>query len=173
MRRFGTWTLATDPEAAAPGIGPEPLGDGWSIADLAAALAGRTAPVKAVLLDQRRLAGLGNIYADESLHLARVHPSRAAGSLAPEEVAVLHAAVRAVLTRAIELQGSSFDHHVGGLGQKGTMQDEWRVYGRGGEPCPECGAAILKTRLVGRGTHYCPGCQREGLVGLTSGPATN
>lgn len=159
QRRFGTWALTADPAAAMPGIGPEPLDDGWTAADLAAALAGRTAPVKAVLLDQRRVAGLGNIYADESLHQAGINPLRPAGSLTPAEVERLHRAVRAVLLRAIELQGSSAQHHVGGLGQRGTMQDEWRVYRRAGQPCLVCGTLIVKARVAGRGTHICPTCQ--------------
>src|SRR5262249_25655613 len=79
QRRFGTWRLADTTAEALPGLGPEPLGDDWTVADLAAALKGRRAPVKAVLLDQRRIAGLGNIYADEVLHLARIHPERPAG----------------------------------------------------------------------------------------------
>lgn len=161
MRRFGTWTLTPDPDAAVPGIGPEPLDDDWTVTLLAAALIRRTAPIKAVLLDQRRLAGLGNIYADEALHHAHIHPERPAGTLTPDEVTRLYTAIREVLTRAIELQGSSFDHHVGGLGQKGSMQDEWRVYGRGGEPCRDCGVTIIKIRLAGRGTHVCPECQPD------------
>jgi formamidopyrimidine-DNA glycosylase len=159
QRRFGTWTLVPDPAAAMPGIGPEPLDDGWTADDLAAALSGRRAPVKAVLLDQRRVAGLGNIYVDESLHRAGIHPGRLAGSLTTEEVARLHAAVRQVLRRAIELQGSSARNHRGGYGQSGTMQDEWRVYHRDGSPCSACGATIRKLRVAGRGTHICPTCQ--------------
>lgn len=161
QRRFGTWRLVDDPETAVPGIGPEPLEDAWLLADLTAALAGRSAPIKAVLLDQRRIAGLGNIYADESLHLARIHPTRPAGSLTDDERSRLHAAIRCVLARAIELQGSSARHHVGGLGQRGSMQDEWRVYHRTGEPCVTCGTAIVKSRVAGRGTHVCPVCQPE------------
>ena len=159
QRRFGTWRLTADPDGALPGIGPEPLDDGWLAEHLAVALAGRTAPVKAVLLDQRRLAGLGNIYADEALHHAGIHPGRAAGALTAEEVERLYRAVRAVLLLAIERQGSSAQHHVGGLGQRGTMQDEWRVYHRTGEPCRTCATTIARTRVAGRGTHYCPTCQ--------------
>ncbi len=159
QRRFGTWTLSADPTAALPDLGPEPLAPEWSVEDLAAALRGRRAPVKAVLLDQRRVAGLGNIYADEALHRAGIHPARPAGTLRPDEVERLHAAVRAVLEQAIRLQGSSARHHVGGLGQQGTMQEEWRVYGRTGLPCPTCGTPVQKVRIAGRGTHLCPRCQ--------------
>jgi formamidopyrimidine-DNA glycosylase len=162
QRRFGTWVLTEDPAAALCAIGPEPLDPAWTAGDLATALRGRTAPIKATLLDQRRVAGLGNIYVDEALHGAGVHPARAAGSLTAEEIVRLHACIRAVLEKAIRLQGSSRQHHVGGLGQKGTMQEEWRVYDRGGQPCYACGTAIEKTRVAGRGTHACPSCQREG-----------
>lgn len=159
QRRFGTWMLTETPEQAIPDIGPEPLEDGWLAEHLAAALAGRTAPIKAVLLDQRRVAGLGNIYADESLHLAGIHPERPAGTLSALEVQRLHGAVRSVLTLAIELQGSSAQSYVGGLGQRGSMQDEWRAYQRTGEPCRTCGTPIDRIRVGGRGTHYCPRCQ--------------
>jgi formamidopyrimidine-DNA glycosylase len=156
QRRLGTWTLCTDPTTGLPDLGPEPLAPDWSVEKLTAALRGRRAPVKAVLLDQRRVAGLGNIYADEALHRAGIHPARPAHSLRPDEVERLHAAVRAVLEQAIRLQGSSARHHVGGLGQKGTMQEEWRVYGL---PCPTCGTPVQKVRVAGRGTHFCPCCQ--------------
>jgi formamidopyrimidine-DNA glycosylase len=164
QRRFGTWDLTSDSASAIPGIGPEPLEEGWTADNLAAALARRTAPVKAVLLDQRRIAGLGNIYADEALHRAGIHPERLAGTLGRGEIERLHAAVREVLTLAIELQGSSAQHHVGGLGQQGTMQERWRVYHRTGEPCQNCGTAIARTRVAGRGTHYCPDCQPPGAA---------
>ena len=168
QRRFGTWRLIADPDGAIPGIGPEPLEDAWAVEHLAAALARRTAPVKAVLLDQRRLAGLGNIYADEALHHAGIHPERPAGSLTAEEIERLHRAVRAVLLLAIDLQGSSAQHHVGGFGQRGSMQDEWRVYHRAGLPCRICGTEIARTRVAGRGTHFCPACQ-PGMRGSDAG----
>jgi formamidopyrimidine-DNA glycosylase len=159
QRRFGTWVLAEDRASALDGLGPEPLDPAWTVADLAAALRGRSAPVKAVLLDQRRVAGLGNIYVDEALHAAGVHPSRPAGSLTEAEAACLHRTVRAVLEKAIRLQGSSRQHHVGGLGQKGAMQEEWRVFDRTGQPCYACGTPVQKIRVAGRGTHFCPACQ--------------
>ncbi|MGH2602406.1 MAG: zinc finger domain-containing protein, partial [Dehalococcoidia bacterium] len=170
QRRFGTWELTDEPGRAMPAIGPEPLDDGWLPEHLGVALAGRSAPVKAILLDQQRVAGLGNIYADESLHLARVHPGRPAGTLTAEEVTRLHAAIRSVLALAIELQGSSAQHHVGGLGQRGAMQEQWRVYQRASEPCRECDTPIARTRVAGRGTHYCPCCQPPWTPAT---PATN
>ena len=159
QRKFGTWVLTSDLGVALTTVGPEPLDPSWTVADLAVALRGRTAPIKAVLLDQRRVAGLGNIYADEALHAAGVHPTRAAGTLSDDEVARLHGAIRSVLEKAIRLQGSSKQHHVGGLGQKGAMQEQWRVYERDGQPCYACGTAVVKTRVAGRGTHACPCCQ--------------
>lgn len=159
QRRFGTWRLVSRLEDAVPGLGPEPLDGTWTVADLAAALRGRSAPVKAVLLDQRRVAGLGNIYADEALHETGIHPGRAAGSLTEPEAARLHAAIRSVLEKAIRLQGSTSRNYLGGLGQRGSMQDEWRVYDRTGQPCYRCGNPLQKTRLAGRGTHFCPVCQ--------------
>lgn len=159
QRRFGRWVLTDDPAVALRGMGPEPLDPAWTATDLAAALHGRRAPAKAALLDQRRVAGLGNIYVDEALHAAGIHPLRLAGSLTGDEIERLHAAVRAVLEKAIRLQGSSARHHVGGLGQKGSMQEQWRVYDRAGRPCYSCGAAVEKTRVAGRGTHICPQCQ--------------
>lgn len=159
QRKFGTWVLTSDLASALTTVGPEPLDPSWAVADLAAALRGRSAPIKAVLLDQRRVAGLGNIYADEALHAAGIHPTRAAGTLSADEVAKLHAAIHSVLEKAIRLQGSSKQHHVGGLGQKGAMQEQWRVYERNGQPCYACGTAVVKTRVAGRGTHVCPSCQ--------------
>jgi formamidopyrimidine-DNA glycosylase len=159
QRKFGTWVLTSDLGSALTTVGPEPLEPSWTVADLASALRGRTAPIKAVLLDQRRVAGLGNIYADEALHAAGVHPTRPAGTLTEDEVAKLHGAIRSVLEKAIHLQGSSKQHYVGGLGQKGAMQEQWRVYERDGQPCYACGTAVVKTRVAGRGTHVCPCCQ--------------
>lgn len=159
QRKFGRWVLTDDPAGALAAMGPEPLEESWTAADLGAALHGRRAPVKAVLLDQRRVAGLGNIYVDEALHAAGIHPARSAGSLTPSEVVRLHAAVRDVLEKAIRLQGSSARHYVGGLGQRGSMQEQWQVYNRTGLPCYSCGTAIEKSRIAGRGTHLCPACQ--------------
>jgi formamidopyrimidine-DNA glycosylase len=159
QRRFGTWVLTENAAATLRGLGPEPLEPAWTVDELASALRGRRAPIKAVLLDQRRVAGLGNIYVDESLHMAGIHPMRPAGTLFPEEAGRLHAAIRAVLEKAIRLQGSSRQHHVGGLGQQGTMQEEWRVFDRTGQPCYGCGTTVVKTRVAGRGTHFCPSCQ--------------
>jgi formamidopyrimidine-DNA glycosylase len=112
-----------------------------------------------VLLDQRVVAGLGNIYADEALWRARVSPLRVAHDLSPEEVGRVHRAIRAALRVGIARQGSTLSDYATPEGEPGSMQDEFRVYGQGGEPCPRCGTPIAKTRVGGRGTWYCPRCQ--------------
>ena len=159
VRRFGTWLLL-DPDGAAQHLGirlgPEPLGRRFTAAYLAGRLAGRKAPVKAAVLDQRTVAGLGNIYADESLWHARIHPLRPAGGLSAEEVARLRNGIRRALRLGIRRQGADLGD---GTYAGGRMQHEFRVYGRTGEPCDRCGTPIEKTRAGGRGTWYCPGCQ--------------
>ena len=161
VRRFGTWELHDEAAAEAHlagRLGPEPLGPGFTKAFLRGRLAGRTAPVKAAILDQRVVAGLGNIYADESLWRARLHPRRPAGELTAGEVGRLHRGIRDALARGIATEGADLGD---GVYASGSMQDEFRVYGRGGEPCDRCGTAIAKTRVGGRGTWFCPRCQPE------------
>ncbi len=136
--------------------GPEPLGRGFTTRFLADRLAGRTAPLKAVVLDQRTVAGLGNIYADEALWHARLNPLRAAGSLSADEIAALRDGIRKALRLGIKRQGADLGD---GAYAGGSMQDEFRAYGRTGEPCDRCGTPIVKTRAGGRGTWYCPTCQ--------------
>lgn len=160
LRRFGTWLLLRPEELdeyLAARLGPEPFERGFTPAFLGPKLQGRKAPVKASLLDQRIVAGLGNIYADEALWHARVHPLRPAGELDGEDVRALVRGVRAALRRGIARQGADLGN---GAYTVGAMQHEFQVYGRTGEPCPRCGGPIEKTRAAGRGTHYCPACQR-------------
>jgi formamidopyrimidine-DNA glycosylase len=141
-------------------LGPEALGSEFSPAVLARALSRRGASVKAVLLDQRTVAGLGNIYVDEALHQAGLHPARRAGSLRRAEVARLHTAIQAVLREGIRAQGVSFSLYRDGEGRKGEMGERLLVYGRAGQPCYTCGATIARSRVAGRGTAHCPACQR-------------
>ncbi len=160
LRRFGTWLLLEPEEAdehLAIRLGPEPLGRRFTTAFLARRLAGRRAPVKAAVLDQRTVAGLGNIYADESLWHAGIHPLRPAGELTGAEVAALRDGIRRALRLGIRRQGADLGD---GAYTGGRMQREFRVYGRAGEPCERCGTLVEKTRAGGRGTWYCPGCQR-------------
>jgi formamidopyrimidine-DNA glycosylase len=163
VRRFGTWLVLRQDELdpyLARRLGSEPLGTAFSARGLAARLSGRRAPVKAALLDQRTLAGMGNIYADEALWRARIDPRRPAGELDDGEVRALHRGIRRALEAGIARQGATLRNYRTPDGSAGRMQHEFKVYGRTGEPCPRCGSPIEKTRLGGRGTWFCPTCQR-------------
>jgi len=162
VRRFGTWLLLEPGELEAylaTRLGEEPLEAVFTAARLGQLLAKRRAPVKAALLDQRTLAGMGNIYVDEALWRARIHPLRPAESLGRDEVRRLHRAVRRSLEQGIARQGSTLRDYALPDGGSGAMQHELKVYGRGGEPCDRCGTPIAKIRVAGRGTSFCPACQ--------------
>lgn len=162
VRRFGTWELLDEGHLRpylASRLGPEPLAPSFTAARLGRLLEGRRAPVKAFLLDQRRIAGVGNIYADEALWRARIHPRRVAGELGLDEVARLHRAIRAALRRGVELQGSTLRDYATPEGSSGGMQREFHVYGRLGEACDRCGRPIERIVVAGRGTWLCPHCQ--------------
>jgi formamidopyrimidine-DNA glycosylase len=164
VRRFGTWLVLEEAEVdpyLAGKNGPEPLGPRFTAGWLAQKLARRRAAVKSVVLDQRVVAGLGNIYADEALWRARINPLRPASSLDRDEVGRLHRAIRASLRTGIERQGSTLRDYARPDGSAGSMQEEFRVYGRDGLPCPRCGTTIAKTRVAGRGSWYCPRCQAQ------------
>jgi len=163
MRRFGRiWLVPGDRAAAAywdARTGVEPLEPGFTASRLGTLFAGRRAPVKAALLDQRMVAGVGNIYADEALHQARIHPLRPAGDLGPDELRRLHRAVRDRLRAGIDSGGASIDRYRDATGRRGSMQDLLAVHLHAGEPCPRCGTTIEKIRVAQRGTYVCPGCQ--------------
>lgn len=163
-RRFGSVDLVSgDPETGYPpfvGMGPEPLSDRWDAAHLAAALAGRAAPIKQLLLDQRIVAGLGNIYVCEALFISGIAPTRAGGRIGPARLERLVAAVKAVLDAAIAAGGSSLRDFVHPDGQLGYFSHAWRVYGREGEGCGHCGGSIRRLVQGGRSTFHCPRCQR-------------
>ena len=162
-RRFGSLDLVPSdsleewPPFAA--LGPEPLGPDFTAAHLARAFEGRTAPVKALLLDQRIVAGLGNIYVCEALYLARIAPGRAAGTIAKPKLARLAEAIREVLTAAIEAGGSTLRDYARPSGELGYFARQWRVYGREGEPCT-CGGKVARRIDGGRSTFWCPKCQK-------------
>jgi formamidopyrimidine-DNA glycosylase len=162
VRRFGTWLLL-EPGELEPyldrKVGEEPLDALFTAARLGAKLERRRAPIKAALLDQRTLAGMGNIYVDEALWRARIHPLRPAETIDRNELRRLHAAIRKSLEVGIARQGSTLRDYRLPDGERGTMQHEFKVYGRGGEPCDRCGAPIAKSRVGGRGTWFCPTCQ--------------
>ena len=164
MRRFGrAWIVSGSPaerDAYWSGrIGVEPLSPAFTARVLEGLLADRRGPVKAVLLNQALVAGLGNMYVNEALFQARVHPERPAGSLDAAELKRLHRAIRDRLAAAVTAGGASIDSYRDSLGEKGTMQDLLRVHLHAGEPCPRCGATIRKTRVAQRGTYWCPACQ--------------
>lgn len=162
-RRFGSVDLARSdaidlwPPFAA--LGPEPLGPGLTAAYLQTAFAGRIAPVKALLLDQRIVAGLGNIYVCEALNMAGIAPTRAAGRVSTARLDALVIAIKAVLGAAIVAGGSSLRDYVRPDGQLGYFAKDWRVYGREGEACP-CGGTVLRRVDSGRSTFHCKRCQR-------------
>lgn len=162
VRKFGKVRLL-DPNGLAAldaAHGPEPLEDAFTRAVLAQLLGKRATKIKPLLLDQAVIAGLGNIYVDEALWRAEIHPERAALSLKPKEVAALHEAIRHVLTQSIIRRGSTLRDYRTGFGEEGENQRYFQAYNRTGEPCPRCGTPISR-RVVGqRGTHYCPSCQR-------------
>jgi formamidopyrimidine-DNA glycosylase len=162
VRRFGTWQLLEPREVdpyLAQRLGREPLDRTFTVRWLAERLANRRAPIKAALLDQRTVAGLGNIYADEALWRARVHPQRLAGTLDRDELRRLTRGIRDALKAGIARQGASLRDYSTPDGGRGRMQEEFHVYGREGEPCHRCGTPIEKIRAAGRGTWYCPSCQ--------------
>ncbi len=160
VRRLGTWTLLEAEEVEpylARRLGPEPLSPAFAVQWLEHRLAGRRAPIKAVLLDQRVVAGLGNIYADEALWWARIHPLRPAGALREGELRSLRRGIRRALRLGIARQGADLGD---GAYPGGAMQEEFRAYGRAGRPCHRCRAPIARARVAGRSAHYCPRCQR-------------
>jgi formamidopyrimidine-DNA glycosylase len=163
VRRFGTWLLLEPDEVDAyvdARVGREPLADAYKAKHLAEKLATRKAPIKAAILDQTTVAGVGNIYADEALWRARVHPLTPAHALDPAHVKALHRGIRDALRAGIRRHGSTLRDYRLPDGAEGGMQHEFKVYGRGGEPCERCGTPIDKIRVAGRGTWYCPSCQR-------------
>lgn len=159
-RRFGgVWWLGQTGDPAA-GMGPEPLG--LRPSQLARQLAGTARPIKAALLDQAVIAGLGNIYVDESLFLARIHPLTKGNELTAAQIGRLNRAIKATLRRAIRHRGSSLRDYVDADGAAGGFQKLHRVYDRAGKPCGECRTPVERIVLGGRSTHFCPRCQPEG-----------
>ena len=164
-RKFGRMWLVDDPGAVLSKLGPELVGEGFSADVLARALAGRRAAVKALLLDQRIAAGVGNIYADEALFAAGIDPRRPAGSLTVDEIARLRDALVAVLEDAIAAGGSSLgassaQNYLRPDGSRGEYREKHQVYQRTGQPCLTCGTPIERAVIAQRSTHFCPHCQR-------------
>ncbi|WP_069802890.1 bifunctional DNA-formamidopyrimidine glycosylase/DNA-(apurinic or apyrimidinic site) lyase [Thermogemmatispora onikobensis] len=161
LRKFGKlalWSRGQEAEALA-GLGLEPLGPDFTSERLALLLQGKKRPIKQVLLEQTLIAGLGNIYADEALFVASIHPLRRADTLSCEEVAVLRQAIVAVLQLGIEHGGTSFNDYRGLWGEAGSNYAHMQVYQRTGQPCRRCGTAIQRISVAQRSTHFCPHCQ--------------
>lgn len=165
-RKFGRLWLTADPAPVLARLGPEPLEAAFLPEVLAQKVAGRKAPIKNLLLDQTVVAGVGNIYADEALHQAGIHPARAGGGLTAEELEKLHAAIQAVLGAALanggsSLGASSVQNYVRPTGEPGAFQTAHRVYKRAGQPCLRCGTPIERIVIAQRSAHFCPHCQQE------------
>lgn len=159
LRKFGTWRIHDSVGEVTARLGPEPIDDALTERHFRAMLANRTAPVKAVLLDQRRLAGLGNIYVDEALFEARIRPDTPAGHISAAAARRLFHASRNVLERGIANRGASFKDYVDGQGNPGQQHMYVQVFRRTGKPCYACGTSIQRTIVGGRATHFCPRCQ--------------
>jgi len=159
-RKFGVLKLIRDEHEIVDQLGPEPLEKEFTLKVFTERLKSRKAPIKALLLDQKFLAGVGNMYADESLFAARIHPERVAGSLNPDEIRRLYRAIHEVLEQAIRKKGASIVTYYRPDGSKGTAHDEFNVAHGQVEKCHVCGTPIKRIVVRGRGTYYCPTCQR-------------
>ena len=165
VRKFGTMDYLPKPQEEAyfirKKIGPEPTKESFKLAPFHRALENSHKLIKSHLLEQSLVAGLGNIYADEVLWAAKVHPERRSDSLRPVEIKRLHDQTIRILQEAIRLGGSTIRTYKNTLGEDGSMQDFLEVYGREGQPCSRCGTIIEKIKVGGRGSHYCPKCQKK------------
>ncbi|HHX65971.1 MAG TPA: bifunctional DNA-formamidopyrimidine glycosylase/DNA-(apurinic or apyrimidinic site) lyase [Chloroflexi bacterium] len=170
MRKFGRMYLVDDPEQIVGDLGPEPLDDAFTPETLAELLHGRRRQIKAALLDQRVVAGLGNIYVDEALWQAHIHPLQRASDLTFNQMVALHGAIRRVLLCAIANKGTTFRDYRTPRNEAGQNLPALSVYGRAGESCLRCGREIVRAVMAGRGTHYCPYCQTLPEAGDASAP---
>ena len=164
QRKFGWIRLTPSSQVASEkfikSMGPEPLEKTFKFEAFYRSVHSRQAPIKAVLIDQKTLAGLGNIYVDEVLHLAKIHPLTKANSIGRPKAERLFEGIKAILKSALGYGGTTFTNYVNALGLKGNYLDYARVFRREGQLCPVCGTPIKKIRVAGRGTHVCPKCQR-------------
>lgn len=161
QRRFGrAFVLGSGDDDYWQKLGPEPLERSFTAARLAEAISGSRAPIKSFLMNQSHLAGIGNIYADEALFEAGIHPQRPAGSLSAAEAGRLVKAIKSILRQAISLNGTSIRTYRDAEGRAGRYQESFRVHHRQGERCPRCGGKVEKIKVGGRGTYFCPRCQK-------------
>jgi formamidopyrimidine-DNA glycosylase len=159
VRKLGRVYLVDDEDEIVGKLGPEPLDDDFTPADFAALFSARRGKIKPLLLNQRFVAGIGNIYADEALFAARIHPERKADTLAADEIECLYCAIRRVLRQGIENCGTTLSAYRDAQGREGRNQEYLRVSRRAGQPCLHCGMPIERTVVGGRGTYFCPRCQ--------------
>ena len=159
VRKFGRWQWSERLPARLAALGPEPLEIGRG--EFAARLRFRRSRLKALLLDQEFLRGLGNIYADEALFGARLHPLRSAHGVGPRKARDLHGAIQSVLRNAIAAGGTSIRDYRDSRGEQGDFQRQIQIYGRAGEPCVACGTSVRRVLVAQRSTHFCPRCQRR------------
>lgn len=163
LRRFGYLKIVSTQELEkiiSANYGPEPLTPGFSLENFRSALAGRKLKIKALLLNQKIIAGLGNIYVDESLFAARINPERLANSLSPLEIKKLWEVIKQIIKKAVNERGTTFSNYVDSRGRSGNFSRFLKVYGRSGKACPTCGVPLKKKKVAGRGTHYCAYCQK-------------
>lgn len=159
-RKFGIMWLVDDEKSVGSRLGPEALGEDFTAKVLAERLKNRAAPIKALLCDQGLVAGIGNMYADEALFMAKIHPMRAGGSLTEEEVKRLHKAIQKVLAAGIQEKGASTDTYFRPSGEPGSAHSHFRVAHRRGENCPLCGTPLERLPVRNRGSYFCPKCQK-------------
>ncbi len=162
VRKLGTIYLVEDEKTVIRDMGPEPLEQAFAPSVLKERLAGRTAPIKATLCDQKVVAGIGNMYADEILHKIGIHPLTKTSALSDGEMEKIYKATIDVLSSAIENKGATVSNYVDSSGQAGTAQDHFKVAHRYKKPCPVCGTEIERIKVRGRGTYFCPNCQPVG-----------
>ena len=170
-RRLGKIWLVDDADTVVCKLGPEPLDKRFTADVLRQRLSRHHIPIKAALLDQHIVAGIGNMYADEALFAARIHPLRKADDLSPKEIRTLHNCIRRILRAAIGSKGASVDTYVRPEGELGTAHSDFKVAHKGGEPCPVCGCPIERVPVQNRGTYFCPRCQPLSSDSLTQKPA--
>jgi formamidopyrimidine-DNA glycosylase len=156
-RKFGRVYFVSDPDVVTGSLGPEPLDSAFTLKVFRRLMGTKSGALKPLLLDQTFIAGIGNIYADEALWRAKLHPLRRAGTLAPDQVAALYRGIRAALADGLRHEGAAIDW----VYPDGNYQDHFRVYGRTGQPCRRCGTKIRRMVVGQRGTHFCPNCQRR------------
>ncbi|ASA20336.1 DNA-formamidopyrimidine glycosylase [Paenibacillus donghaensis] len=168
VRQFGTMHLFQTGEdlqlKPLAKLGQEPLDPSFTLERFKEIVSSKSTKIKPLLLNQEYIVGIGNIYVDESLHLAGIHPETGAKALSDEQLEHLHQAIVSTLTEAVAAGGSSVKSYVNGQGESGTFQQQLLIYGRKNQPCTTCGTMIEKTVVAGRGTHYCPSCQRPSVI---------